>query len=326
MAERHPVLRQNGFILPSPPLVEFVGEFSRLLQDGELSMVYYGRQRFGKSTARRFIVEAIESKHEMVVIWATIARDVKQTMPRDQLWRDMLRGRQLKANWLTTKPYATLIKSLLVQAEELGTDIVIIILDEGQNLSLERLGDLKKLLDDLIDEGLSPFVVLGAQPEILLRPERLLRFNKEDLVDRFFVNKYRFRGVLPEEFGEVLGYYDNAVWGGKTYTEHFLPGIWKQGGRLAARATTFQAAFSDLNEKLSTGTQEVGMKYLTAAIRRFFLDVGEGLPTIREQEDVIRQAAETSGLAGAWKVVGNSEKRAQLRAKEVPKRLSEEKA
>jgi hypothetical protein len=326
MSTKHPVLKQHGFTAKTPPLIEFVEEFSRLLEDGELSMVYYGRQRYGKTSARSYLVKALAASKETVtvVVWASVQRDVRQRLPRDRLWRDLLRGNGGKANWLSTKPYDTLLKWLLVEAESQGTDIVVIILDESQNLSLEGLGDLKKLVDDLIDHELSPFVVLGAQPEILLRPKRLIRFNKEDLVDRFFTNIYRFRGVLPEEFAEVLAHYDTAKWDGKTYTEHFLPKLWAQGWRLASHAGTCRDAFSHLNQKIGTGTEEVGMKYLATAVRRFFLDIGDTLPPLEKQQEVARAAVASCGLVRAWTAVGNSEKRAQAREREdVDKRLGE---
>lgn len=312
MPKTHPVLKQHGFTIKTPPLVEMVQTFSLLLNQGEMSMVYYGRQRWGKSCVRRYLVETLQRKQEMVVVWAEVQRDVGRRLPRDRLWRELLRAKDQHANLYSSHPYDTLVNKLRVEADALDTDKVVLLLDEGQNLTLEGLGDLKKLVDDLVDYGLTPFVVLGAQPEILLRPERLKRFHKEDIVDRFFTQTHRFRGLEPKEFADVLGYYDTATWDGKTYTEHFLPRLWQQGLRLSAQAGTFGEAFTDLNRRLGTGTDEVGMKYLTASVRRFFATVGEGTPTFSSQTQTVWECVKGSGLAESWKVVGDSERHARL--------------
>lgn len=324
MAKTHPVLKQHGFTVKTPPLREFVLTFSQLLRNGETSLVSYARPRFGKSCARRYLVSSIDAKQEMVVVWGEVQRDVKQRLPRDRLWRELIRSKDQEANLHSSNPYDTLIKRLQVEADARDTDKVIICLDEGQNLTLEGLGDLKKLVDDLTDLGLSPFVVISAQPEILLRPERLKRFHKEDLVDRFFTHAERFRGLLPSEFEEVLAHYDTATWEGVTYTRHFLPRLSAEGWTLAAQAGVFQDAFSDLNAKLGTGTNEIGMKYLVAAVRRLLTTVGDTKPTLREQADVIKACVANCGLTEAWKVVGDSERHAQLLSRDEKKtRLKE---
>ncbi len=289
-----------------------------------MSLVSYGRQRFGKSAARRYLVGSIDAKKEMVVVWAEVQRDVKQRLARDRLWREFLRAKDQQANLYSSNPYDTLVNKLRVEADARDTDKVIICVDEAQNLSLEGLGDMKKLVDDLVDFDLSPFVVMSAQPEILLRPERLKRFHKEDIADRFFTHMQRFRGLMPTEFEEVLAHYDTATWEGITYTRHFLPRLWAEGWTLAAQARAFQDAFSDLNAKLGTGTEEVGMKYLVAAVRRFFTKVGDSKPTLKEQADVIKASVASCGLAEAWKLVGDSEQHARLLSRDEKKtRLKE---
>jgi type II secretory pathway predicted ATPase ExeA len=310
MMNSHPILKQNGFIMPAPPLVEFIQEFSRLHQNGELSMIFYGKHRYGKSTARRYLLAALAARKRMVVLSASIGRDIKQTDKRDRIWRDFLRGQNPDEPVISNRPYDVVLKKVQVEADALGTDDIVVIIDEAQNLSLERLGDLKKFIDDLIDLGLSPFVLLIAQPEILQRPERLKRFHKEDLVDRFFTEVHRFRGLKPTEIEDVLAFYDEEQWGGKTYTEYFVPDLWNEGWRLKSQAGQFRHEFAELNRSLSTGTDEIGMKYLVAAVRGFFNDIRNKKPELDEQAATIRACVAGSGLVTAWKVVGNSERHA----------------
>lgn len=311
MAKTHPVLQQHGFTIKTPPLVEFVQTFSRLLDGGEMSMVFYGRQRYGKSSARRYLVQRIQATRGMVVVWASVQRDVTKSLARDRLYREFLRAPDQEATIYSRNPYDTLVKYLRVQADELETDKVVLCTDEAQNLTLEQLGDLKKLVDDLIDYRLSPFVVLSAQPEILLRPERLRKFFKEDIIDRFFTQVHRFRGVMPSEVPDILGFYDNEQWESKTYSEHFAPVLWKEGWRLRSHAGAFVDAFADLNKALSTDTQEIGMKYLGKAVRMFLLAILQGAQSADAQRDALTAAVRDCGLREAWVAVGDSVRRAE---------------
>lgn len=323
MTKTHPVLQQHGFTIKTPPLVEFVQTFSRLVEGGEMSMVFYGRQRYGKSSARRYLVERIQATRGMVVAWASVQRDVTKSLARDRLYREFLRAPDQEATIHSRNPYDTLVKYLRVEADKLETDKVILCADEAQNLTLEQLGDLKKFVDDLIDYRLSPFVVLSAQPEILLRPERLRKFFKEDIIDRFFTQVHRFRGVMPSEVPDILAFYDTEQWEGKTYSEHFAPKLWQEGWRLKTHASAFVDGFSELNTDLSTETTEIGMKYLGKAIRMFLLALSHGAQSADAQREALAAAVRDCGLREAWVAVGDSVRRAENARADKKARMKE---
>lgn len=322
--ERHPVLSHAGLVFKVPPLVEFMEEFLNLLNRGELSMVCYAPPRFGKSTARRYIQTALSSSKSMVVVTAIIERDVHNKDSRSRLWRDLLRGKDMAANLLSTSPYDTLFNKLVVEADMLQTDSVLVLLDEAQNLSVEKLAALKKLIDELIDHGLSPFVLLIAQPEIMLRSRRLRECNLADLVDRFFTQVYRFRGVSLKEFPEVLGMYDSTDWplkSGESYTAYFLPEAWKQTWKLKNQSSTFESAFMALHKSLGIKSEEVGMKYLVTAVRNFLLAIqADGVPTPTKVAELVQQCVARSGLVQAYQRVGNVEEQVTLASvKKLPR-------
>lgn len=310
MATPHPLLVPQGFTFKSPPLVEFVEEFSRLVQNGEVSMVCYGAPRFGKSTARRFLQEKLDANGQMVVVSAILDRDVKNRDSRNSLWRDLLRGKDRSANLMSASPYDTLFNKLCVEADMRETSRVLVILDEAQNLTLEKLAGLKKFIDELIEHGLAPFVLLMAQPEILIRPARLKVFHFEDLIDRFFTRMYRFRGLSPDEIVGVLSLFDKTEWpesSGTSFTAHFLETPWKQGWRLENQAITFKAKFAALNKRLNTGTNEIGMKYLVTAVRILFNTMKGASYQPFELDALIEASVSQSGLAQAYQIVGNAE-------------------
>jgi type II secretory pathway predicted ATPase ExeA len=306
----HPLLQQHGFTFKAPPLVEFVDAFSRLVINGELSMLCYGEPRAGKTTARRFLQERFFESKKMVVVSAIIVRDVSTRESRSLLWRELLRGKSQDANLLTTRPYDTLFNMLCVEADVLKTRKVLLILDEAQNLSVDNLAKLKKLVDELIEHKLSPFVLLVAQPEVLARSARLKAHNYEDLIDRFFTRVYRFRGVKIREIPGVLRLFDSEIWpkdSGISYTAHFLPEPWRKGWRLENQARSFEAEFAALHKRLNTGSDEVGMKYLVTAVRVLFNDLAGAAPDGDGFATRVKQAVSDCGLDQSYRIVGHAE-------------------
>lgn len=305
----HPILLQQAFTIKAPPLQEFILEFGRLVKNGELSMVCYGAPRAGKTTARRFLQSGLSKVRQAVVVSAFIELDVGRTDSKNRLWRDLMRGTDRALSMTSSNPYDALFNKICVDADRYDVNRVLIILDEAQNLSLEKLGGLKKLVDELIEHGLSPFVLLMAQPQILARPERLRFFQYQDLVDRFFTRMHRFRGVLPEEIPAVLRFYDETQWpseSGISFTANFVPQLWEKGWRMEKQAPLFQNVIVDLSRRLSLSNNEIGMKYLVTSVRILLNYLSDGSSAPKDIEELILKSVRDSGLIQANEVVGDS--------------------
>lgn len=310
MLDLHPVLRQRGFTIKAPPLREFVSEFSKLLSYGELSMVCFGPPRCGKSTASAFLRNRLEETGQAVVLWAHIERDVRQKKGTDRLWQDLCRGQNDALDPLINRPYYTLVNRTRVLADKLGTPKVLIALDEGQNLTDELYFALKKLVDDLIEYGLSPFVLQMAQPEILSRAERLKHRLFHDLVDRFLTRMYRFRGLRLDEFDEVLRHYDNACWpeGSSTsYVAHFAPNLWRAGWRMEQQVPAFVAAFTALATELGKDSSDIGMKFVTTAVRGLLNALAQNEAASETIQPLVHDCVRSCGYIEAARQVGDAE-------------------
>lgn len=309
MESIHPILLQQAFTIKAPPLQEFVLEFGRLVKNGELSMVCYGSPRAGKTTARRFLQSGLDKVKQAIVLSAFIELDPGRTDNKNRLWRDLLRGTDRALSMTPSNPYDALFNKICVDADRYDVNRVLIILDEAQNLSLEKLGGLKKLVDELIEHGLSPFVLLMAQPQILARPKRLQFFQYQDLVDRFFTRMHRFRGVLPGEIAGVLRFYDETQWpseSGISFTAGFVPQLWATGWRMEQQAPLFQSVIADLSRRLSLPSNEIGMKYLVTSVRILLNHLSDGSSEPRDIKELILKSVKDSGLVQASEMVGDS--------------------
>ena len=149
-----------------------------------------------------------------------------------------------------------------------------------------------------------------AQPEILSRPEKLKKKLLHDLVDRFFTQLYRLRGVRGEEFEEILEHYDTAEWpvgSGISYTCHFLPEDWKRGWRLKAQAPIFREEFQKITSAIGRHSDGVGMKYFVAGVRGFLVAAQANTDPRIQLSDLLRNSIQRCGMREAYAVVGDAE-------------------
>jgi type II secretory pathway predicted ATPase ExeA len=311
----HPVLRQRGFALASPPLVEMEVSFRQALNVGELSLCVFGKPRTGKTTAGRYLERKLQSTGEAVVAFAFIERQQRSNqIDKTEFWQWFLSSLGGKASISSpNKVRELLINWLRVAADKAETTRVILICDEAQNLVFHHLTMLKKLVDELIDISLTPFVLFLAQPEIGLRPEELCRANAHDLVDRYFTRWHRLRGLKIEEFEGILSQFDRLRWPvpeGLSFTEYFAGPQVQHGWRLSHEARAFAQAYSRLHKDLGLGDfNELETKFLISAVRLLLTSIQAANAEGRAVSitELVAQCVLDSGFVDSRRAVGDAE-------------------
>jgi hypothetical protein len=306
-SKTHPMLRHRGFTVPCPPLREFEAAFNALVAQGELSMCCYGHPRVGKTMACAHLRAKLEERGSMVIHWATLVRDDKDRESGDSLYHQLLLGEGLKLTFAPTQALNALISRSLADADRLGTDKVLIAIDEAQNMTVRKWWMLKKLFDDLSEQGFAPFVLLMAQMEILDCLESLRSTQKSvPLVDRFLLRLHKYPGVKVADFANVLGFYDEARWpaAGPTFTEHFVPKLWAAGWRLRDTSPHFVGAFQRLAGELAQDASEFGMKYLTTSVRALMNFGAADVDSLTDLAGAVNHCVRTSGLIESSRLVG----------------------
>lgn len=175
----------------------------------------------------------------------------------------------------------------------------MVLIDEAQYLSLEQLIGMKVLLETLIDRGLIPFVVLFAQPEVFALRTRLLAANEGNLVDRFFLNMHRLRGLTRGEMHDVIRQFDEFRWpeeGGPTYTQFFMPLAWEEGVRLASYSLDFRRAFTDVCTDFKRDADDTPIKYIIHAASRFLRLGQEARALSADRQELIEDCVRRCGI------------------------------
>jgi hypothetical protein len=315
MALEHPMVRQRGFVIESPPLLRFEKTVFDLLRRGELGLCAYGAPRVGKTTAGLYIQYRLTAGKVAACRIVGIERQQGARVDRADFWQCFVENSLTSMK--TRSPAAArkaLISGLAVEADALNTRKVVLAVDEAQYLTVQHFAMLKLLLEDLINLGLSPFLLLLAQPEILNRPSELLKHNYHDLVDRFFIHWHQMKGLALAEFPDFLASYDTLTWkaeeGGpaESFTQYFAPRLAPEKG-LKGLAPYFEDRFRQVHRELGGGkTEEFETKFIVTAVRIFLLNVHDNPGLLKPQlvSEAIKAAIESCGIYESRRSVGNA--------------------
>lgn len=305
---RHPIQKVGGMFFQAPTVVEFLATLRRLINAGDLCLICYGIPRCGKSTLIAHLVQFAKTKNSAVVFSAVASGTKGRSGSYARLARELASSRGGRCDFSNTSESEALSLRAEFDANELGVDLIIFLIDEAQELTIEQLLGLKETMQHLINRGLDPFVVQFAQPEILARPSQLMRADRASLVDRFFLRKHHLRGLQLSEFAGILAFYDTTRWPevtGPTYTEHFLPDLWYQGWRMAAQTNHFKNSFRDVAEAFHRDADDIPIKFLIFAANSLLINANDTLQYAADIADQINRAVQGSGIVDSFAVTND---------------------
>jgi hypothetical protein len=220
--------------------------------------------------------------------------------------------RELRQSYTGELPFQSgsekeaLVKSCVALAARHQVRRVLFIIDEAQYLTQAQLIGLKAVLDTLIGNRLSPFVLLFAQPDIFKRVELLSRsIDGYSLVERFFTNMLELPVPRLSDIAGMLRCFDEARYpeeGGPTYAQHYAPRAWQHGWRLGKQATHFQNAFREVGRRFEQRVSEVPSEYLTRSVRGVLLRASEWQADPDNFNSVVFSEVANCGIERAWEV------------------------
>jgi hypothetical protein len=299
----HPLLRPRGFALRVPPLLEVLEQFESLLGAGEASLCCWGQPRVGKTTARSCLRSIHEGRWPIASV--SVERQARpNSINKWEFWSWFLVAMGSDAaSFNPGSARERLIKELRVRADKFETSNVLLLVDEAQNLVPQHLAMLKQLTDSLIEWRLIPFVVLFGHMDVRSQLQMLGKANMGDVVDRFFTNWHHLRGLHLDEFEQALSLYDEPFAGRATsFAADFAPSLVRKGWTLASEASRFVASFDDVAKSIAAPRgDEVEMKYFTAAVRQYLVQLHRLGDDARSSAELIRRCVEESGLIQARK-------------------------
>jgi hypothetical protein len=309
--QEHPLERVGAIFFGTPPVIEFKRALRRLIDGGELSMLCYSQSRSGKSSLVNNLVEFGAERKTAVVFNVVLSGTHDKSVSWPRLARELADSRGGRSPFSHFSEAEALFKRAQTDAHLLDVTRILFLLDDAQELSADQYVGLRKLMQDLVNAGFSPFVLQFAQPEILLLPNRLFGSNQGSLVDRFFLRKHRLRGLRLNEYSAVLSSFDETIWpapAGPTYTAYFLPDLWEKGWRLKDQSKHFERAFHALAKKFSREPDDIPIKFLVSAATSLLMGSSETRRQASDLELLIDAHVQSSGIIESYEL-GDLEKK-----------------
>lgn len=171
-----------------------------------------------------------------------------------------------------------LLNFLWSQAKARGSDRIFIFIDEAQNWHEPQLTMLRDIANDLaLHHGVKLIAALFGAPELAALRTSLIQSGRIDLIGRFMIQLYDFRGISSlHELAVTMAYYDDAEvseypeGSGKCYSQFLLPQAYASGWRLEHEAARLWDQFRQAAQA-SGGLNQVGMLWVADSIRQFLL-------------------------------------------------------
>lgn len=204
-----------------------------------------------------------------------------------------------------------LLQYLWSQAKTRGSDRILFFIDEAQNWNEPELTTLRDVSNQLaLRHGIKLIAVLFGAPGIVALRSSLILSGRIDLIGRFMVQQYEFKGVTSlDELILTMGYYDDAEVseypeGSKqSYSEFLLRKAYRSGWRLSQEAPRLWEQFR-LAAQESGGLGQVGMQWVAESIRHFFVGQIEfDHPGLKGDPTVWNLAVKQSGFKDSLGVV-----------------------
>lgn len=205
----------------------------------------HGPSRFGKSRGIKwFLREALADRFGEDSPLHLYIRPPGPSASESAFWRGLLRG--LRHKLAETRKSADILREmtrqfLMTSCAAAGTNYVVLIIDEAQDMTVKEWGWLHGLQNDLDFEGFRLSVFSIASHQIAYQYDLLASAHFSHYAARFMVAHWRFPGLSCEAEVEFVlnGYDTDSEWpagSGLSFLGYFAPAEYERGERLHHQA------------------------------------------------------------------------------------------
>ncbi|WP_109477290.1 ATP-binding protein [Paraburkholderia sp. C35] len=248
----------------------------------------YGKMRVGKSSALTYLSETLPSLIGYpveVVVW-----EIPQNAGESP--REFLQSRMNDSGYpaISHRDIEVLknrfFQHLEQRCQEKGARRLVVIVDEAQHAKKHHLGCLVEYFNKLTKKGIKPFFLLMGQPELggAIKWEGVGR--DMQIIGRFRVSQYHFRGIALGDLEEVLYEFDRPGPDGPPASlTAYLPQAYANGWRIADLAPSLREALELVMKQHNVQEDiRVPMQYLRSTVGAYLhhaADTGEnpGFPS-----------------------------------------------
>ncbi|KOY16703.1 ATP-binding protein [Paenibacillus xylanivorans] len=292
----HPI-EVGHYMLPTKEVLRLMENLKKIVTNRLPGMIVYGRPRLGKTTALKFALENLPNFINAPIPIFIANSNTYRFPSEEKFYSDLLYDfdfpfvSRRKPGELRNQ----IVNLLKEKAETSGTRRVIVIMDEGHNLTEAHYQWLMDIYNQLDRAKISMSIISVGQEELLSRRTFFLGQRKSQIIGRFMTHEHRFFGITSlEDIRSVLHCYDSPEISEYpensecSFTRYYFPEGYDKGQRLEKDAGIIYRQFMDLRREHGVKSKlEIPMEYFTYAVEnalKIFGTHGDQLEWITSQQ------------------------------------------
>ncbi|MCW5648256.1 MAG: hypothetical protein KIS62_00775 [Ramlibacter sp.] len=210
----------------------------------------YGGQRFGKTTALKYLAQLLPKTLGYAVPW--VSWSIRRRGSRDITDLAFLKQRMTQTQPLSLLHRdeavleSRLHNALIDLGRSYGCRMVIISVDEAQNLDQTGYAHLIYAYNALESAGIRPFFLMVGQPELKHARKTFKEMQAYQVIGRFFCRMHVYRGIRRTEIAEVLAAFDEEYPDGERVSSRLFEQVAGSDWTFAQWAPQFQEAIAHI--------------------------------------------------------------------------------
>jgi AAA domain len=296
----HPI-ESKRYIIPTRQIDELCAQAVNLVNNRTPGGVFWARPRTGKSSGLCMLKLELETVFPGTATMLMSAWDY--TIPKEAAFLvDLLKasGHLISKKGTPEEQRDRLVEFL---SQRSGYDRrIVLIIDEAQQLHEKHYRWLMGIHNLLAMRGVNLITLLVGQHQLLHQRTAFLVAEKENIVGRFMVHAYQFRGICDfSDFEAALASYDANEFpdkSGWSFSRYFAPELYAAGWRLQKLSPRIWDAIGELRRLTPANRApcEIQMQYFCRTVEHILMNIG----TINANDDdaiavLIKQAIGVSG-------------------------------
>lgn len=299
---KHPIYTGDYYIQTSS-IDNLLSDVTNWIDSRNPGGIIYGRARIGKTRAiHNLMLQLKQIYGENLPIFNVLMSEHKPS--EKYFYLEMLKdiGHTLaRSNRPASDLKTNLVNHLISQGKSTSMNQVIIFIDEANFMSMDDFNYLIDIYNRLERAQIRMTVLLVGTKELISLKTALMQMNKQQIVERFMVREFHFRGIRSlKDLQICLASYDYSEYpknSGWSFTKYFYPEAVTNGQKLYSLADDILSYFT---EALGTGIIEIPMQYVTSTIENCFRRFGsDGLNVYFPSKEEWMQAIKDSGYVVA---------------------------
>ena len=312
LALDHPLFTSK-VLLSTPPIEELYRIVKRIVVLRETGCCLTARSGVGKTSALAMVEVMLKMQIPKLVVFRHDTHNQQIPSIRAFFKHFLATVGHMDTRGETYDLRARLVNCLIDDARISGRNMILLLVDEAQAMSVQDFNFLKDVYNDLDKEGVQLIsVLMGQEPDFTAAINRLKHAARLDLIGRFAMRKIPFRPYQDlADIAKVLKGIDMEIFpegSSVTWTAFFFPVAFSNGFRLESQAKAFLDAIEAI---VPQGSRRPGFpaRQTFLAIRTFMLDnAGHDAPKLQLPPNAWKEAVQYAQLKEAAAITNGQQK------------------